>query len=96
MPEYRKALGELDPADKFEIAYEKAHEWDTLYPDYSPAPEAGYEVASWEMNGDTAGVRNLDFAVKSKVDVLKNDIPFKNVNENKTLGFLKNRAFLFA
>ena len=60
------------------------------------APEAGYEVASWEMNGDTAGVRNLDFAVKSKVDVLKNDIPFKNVNENKTLGFLKNRAFLFA
>ena len=38
-PEYRKALGELDPEDKFEIAYEKAHEWDTLYPYYGPEPE---------------------------------------------------------
>ena len=42
--EYKKALAaQLDPCDRFEIAYEKAHEWDTLYPDYSPAPEAGYE-----------------------------------------------------
>lgn len=42
--EYRKALAaQLDPCARFEIAYEKAHEWDTLYPDYSPALEAGYE-----------------------------------------------------
>ena len=29
----------LDACSLFEIAYEKAHEWDTLYPDYRPAPE---------------------------------------------------------
>ena len=41
--EYRKSLARLDRCGEFEIAYEKAHEWDTLYPDYSPALEAGYE-----------------------------------------------------
>jgi len=38
--EYKKALAaQLDPCGRFEIAYEKAHEWDTLYPYYGPGPE---------------------------------------------------------
>ena len=38
-----KDLHQMDACSRFEIAYEAAHEWDTLYPDYSPALEAGYE-----------------------------------------------------
>ena len=34
-----KDLHQMDACSRFEIAYEKAHEWDTLYPYYGPGPE---------------------------------------------------------